>query len=141
PDELGPVPRRCAREKLGLPQDAFIALQLGRIVPRKGIATAVEGFGRFLRSSGADARLLIVGGDSYRPDRACTPEIGRLADVARAESVSDRVIFTGRRDRDVLRYYYSAADVFVTLPWYEPFGITPLEAMACGVPVVGSRVG
>jgi phosphoheptose isomerase len=40
-----------------------------------------------------------------------------------------------------LRYFYSAADVFISVPWYEPFGITPLEAMACGVPVIGSRVG
>jgi D-inositol-3-phosphate glycosyltransferase len=40
-----------------------------------------------------------------------------------------------------LKYYYSAADIFVTTPWYEPFGITPLEAMACGVPVIGSNVG
>ena len=41
----------------------------------------------------------------------------------------------------MLRYYYGAADVFVTVPWYEPFGITPVEAMACGVPVIGARVG
>jgi glycosyltransferase involved in cell wall biosynthesis len=40
-----------------------------------------------------------------------------------------------------LRSYYGAADVFVTTPWYEPFGITPVEAMACGTPVVGSNVG
>jgi glycosyltransferase involved in cell wall biosynthesis len=40
-----------------------------------------------------------------------------------------------------LKYYYSAADVFVTAPWYEPFGITPVEAMACGTPVIASNVG
>jgi glycogen synthase len=40
-----------------------------------------------------------------------------------------------------LRQYYGAANVFVTTPWYEPFGITPLEAMACARPVVGSAVG
>src|SRR5690606_18309694 len=49
--------------------------------------------------------------------------------------------FVGRRGRNSLRNYYSAADVFVTTPWYEPFGITPVEAMACGTPVVGSNVG
>jgi phosphoheptose isomerase len=41
----------------------------------------------------------------------------------------------------MLKYYYSAADIFITTPWYEPFGITPLEAMACGTPVIGSNVG
>ncbi|HEX7082338.1 MAG TPA: glycosyltransferase [Gammaproteobacteria bacterium] len=141
PAELAPVPRHNARALLGLPQDAFIVLQLGRLVPRKGIATAIEGFARFRHGTSADARLLIVGGDAYRPDFTRTPEMARLARVAAAEGVSDRVEFAGRRDRDVLRYYYSAADVFVTLPWYEPFGITPLEAMACAIPVVGSRVG
>jgi len=55
--------------------------------------------------------------------------------------VATQVTFTGRRSRNVLRYYYAAADVFITMPWYEPFGITPLEAMACGTPVIGANVG
>jgi glycosyltransferase involved in cell wall biosynthesis len=55
--------------------------------------------------------------------------------------IDDIVTFTGRRQRYELRNYYCAANVFVTTPWYEPFGITPLEAMACGVPVIGSAVG
>ena len=61
--------------------------------------------------------------------------------VAQAEGLADRVTFVGRRDRAALRYYYSAADVFVSTPWYEPFGPTPIEAMACGTPVIGSNVG
>jgi glycosyltransferase involved in cell wall biosynthesis len=40
-----------------------------------------------------------------------------------------------------LKFYYAAADIFITTPWYEPFGITPLESMACGTPVIGSNVG
>src|SRR5207245_2769425 len=69
------------------------------------------------------------------------PEIGRLQKIAQEEGVIDRVTFTGRKNRDMLKYYYAAADIFVTTPWYEPFGITPLEAMACGTPVIGSNVG
>ncbi len=141
PDELAPVPKTLARTRLGLPQDVFIVLQLGRLVPRKGIATAIEGFARFVRSSGVDARLLIVGGDGHEPNPERTPEIARLMRIAADERIADKVLFSGRRDRQMLRYYFSAADVFVTLPWYEPFGITPLEAMACAVPVIGSRVG
>ena len=75
------------------------------------------------------------------PDPAITPEIGRLQALAREENVEERVRFVGRRGRDDLKYYYSAADVFITVPWYEPFGITPVEAMACGTPVIGSNVG
>src|SRR5205085_12063424 len=67
--------------------------------------------------------------------------IGRWLAIARAEGVGDRVLFVGRRPRAALRCYYSAADLFLTTPWYEPFGITPLEAMACGTPVIGANVG
>jgi D-inositol-3-phosphate glycosyltransferase len=84
---------------------------------------------------------VIVGGESDEPDPAITPEIGRLEEIARAEGIADRVTFVGRKGQEALKYYYSAADIFVTTPWYEPFGITPLEAMACGTPVVGANVG
>jgi len=53
----------------------------------------------------------------------------------------DHIRFVGKRQPEVLRYYYSAGDIAVTTPWYEPFGLTPLEAMACGRPVIGSAVG
>src|SRR5262245_46869110 len=85
--------------------------------------------------------LLVVGGESREPDPAATPEIGRLRRVAAEEGVAGAVTFVGSRRRDELRLYYAAADVFVTTPWYEPFGITPVEAMACGRPVVGAAVG
>ncbi len=73
--------------------------------------------------------------------RPITPEIGWLQEIAREENILERVIFAGRRGRQELKYYYSAADVFISTPWYEPFGITPLEAMACGTPVIGANVG
>src|SRR5947199_3382744 len=93
------------------------------------------------RDHGVHACLHVVGGNSDVPNIIATPELGRLATLALNEGVADQVDFVGRRGRDALPMYYSAADVFVTTPWYEPFGITPLEAMACGTPVVGSNVG
>jgi glycosyltransferase involved in cell wall biosynthesis len=111
------------------------------MVPRKGVDTAVRGFARLVNNHGVTARLLVVGGESDEPDPKLTPELGRLQEIARQEGVFDRVTFVGRRGRETLKYYYSAADVFVTVPWYEPFGITPVEAMACGTPVIGSNVG
>lgn len=136
-DEFAPMPKLEARALLGLASDAKIALQLGRMVPRKGVDTTIEA----LAHCGGDAQLLVVGGVSVDPDPACDPELARLIGVAEAAGVRKRVTFTGARGRDVLRLYYSAADVFVTAPWYEPFGITPLEAAACATPVIGSDVG
>lgn len=141
PDEFQPINKVLARVALGLPPDEHIVLQLGRMVPRKGVDNVIRGFGRLVRRHHIPARLLIVGGESDDPDPDATPEIGRLQAVAEEEGVADRVTFVGRRGRETLNYYYSAADVFVSTPWYEPFGITPLEAMASGTPVIGSNVG
>jgi D-inositol-3-phosphate glycosyltransferase len=141
PQEMQPIDKQAARKRLGLAQNERIILQLGRVVPRKGIDTVVHGLARLVRDYNIDACLLVVGGESEAPDPHATPEMERLIQIARKERVASRVNFIGRRQRDVLKYYYSAADVFVSTPWYEPFGITPLEAMACGTPVVGSKVG
>jgi glycosyltransferase involved in cell wall biosynthesis len=130
-----------ARQRLGLDEDAFILLQLGRMVPRKGIDNVVRAVAALQARHGLAAQLLVVGGNSAEPDPLATPEIGRLQALAESLDVAQSVSFTGQRPRSLLRYYYSAADVFITTPWYEPFGITPVEAMACGTPVVGSAVG
>ncbi len=139
PDEFWPV-RSTARATLGLPEGDFIVLQLGRMVPRKGIDNVLRAL-RLLRDGHrVAARLLVVGGEGGAGPMA-TPEIQRLAGLARTLGVDGQVSFTGAQPRHRLREYYSAADVFVTTPWYEPFGITPLEAMACATPVIGSAVG
>lgn len=140
PSEFWQVERTLARMKLGLPSEELLILQLGRLVPRKGVDTVIRGLARLLEQH-ITARLLIVGGESEEPDLYLTPEIGRLQAIAQQEGVAEWVTFVGCRSREVLKYYYSAADVFVTTPWYEPFGITPVEAMACGTPVIGSDVG
>ncbi|HET6884022.1 MAG TPA: glycosyltransferase family 1 protein [Pirellulales bacterium] len=139
--ELWPVAKRQARRRLGLEVAEPIVLHVGRMVPRKGVDNAVRGFARLVHEHGVQAKLVIAGGESDEPDPVRTPEIGRLRRIALEENVADRVLFVGRKGRDELKYYYSAADVFVTTPWYEPFGITPLEAMACGTPVIGANVG
>ncbi|POX46417.1 glycosyltransferase [Streptomyces sp. Ru72] len=110
-------------------------LQLGRLVPRKGAAVSVAALALL-----PDTELVVVGGPSAdRLDE--DPEVRRLRGIAEEHGVADRVIFTGGvAPRDVpplLR----AADVVVCPADYEPFGIVPLEAMACGRPVVASAVG
>ena len=138
PDEFQPMDRAEARVQLGLDPNERIVLQLGRMVPRKGVDIVIRGFARASKTLG-HTRLIVVGGDGGDP--ALQPEIVRLAAIARAEGVADRVTFVGARPRKELRLYYGAADVFVTTPWYEPFGITPLEAMACARPVIAAAVG
>jgi glycosyltransferase involved in cell wall biosynthesis len=143
--EFYPGDQAAARRELGLDKDDFVVLQLGRMVPRKGVDNVIRAVAQLQREATPgrqrNVSLLIVGGNSAEPDERATPEIGRLREVARDSGVADSVRFTGQRQRAALRACYVAADVFVSTPWYEPFGITPLEAMACGTPVIGSDVG
>jgi glycosyltransferase involved in cell wall biosynthesis len=141
PAEFWPTDRGPARQILSLDPTERIVLQLGRMVPRKGVDTVIRATAQLRRMHGIRARLLVVGGESREPDPAITPEIGRLRHIAAEEGISDAVTFVGSRGRPELRLYYAAADVFVTTPWYEPFGITPVEAMACGRAVIGADVG
>jgi D-inositol-3-phosphate glycosyltransferase len=141
PSDFWPMSKAFARVTLGFAPDERIVLQCGRMVPRKGVDTAVRGFATFRREHGVDARLVVVGGESDDPAADPSPEIARLRALVREEGIEDSVTFTGRLLPERLKLYYSAADVFLTTPWYEPFGITPLEAMASGTAVIGSNVG
>ncbi len=113
---------------------------VGRLVERKGVGNAIEALGLLRAAGGPDTELVVAGGpDAHELDR--DPEVARLREVAAAAGVADRVVFRGRVGRDALPALLRSADVAVCVPWYEPFGIVPLEAMACGVPVVASAVG
>lgn len=141
PLEFYPLEKLPARDVLGLPPDCHILLQLGRLVERKGIDNVIRSLAYLKPVSGKDFKLVIVGGDSENMEGSLSAEYLRLRTIAKKLKVTDKIIFAGRKDRDKLKYYYSAADLFITTPWYEPFGITPLEAMACGTPVIGANVG
>jgi D-inositol-3-phosphate glycosyltransferase len=138
--EFYPIDKQLARMLLQIDGAENIILQLGRMVPRKGVDNVIRALAR-LKKTDLSVKLLIVGGETDEPDPSMNPELQRLQQIADEENVSDLIIFAGRKKRDILKYYYSAADIFITTPWYEPFGITPLEAMACGTAVIGSNVG
>lgn len=110
-------------------------LTIGRLVPRKGVDDIIRALAML-----DSAELLVVGGPSPE-ELQFDPEVTRLQDLAARHRVRGRVNFAGRVDHDRLPSIISAADLVVAVPIYEPFGIVPLEAMACGVPVVGSAVG
>ncbi|WP_417826637.1 glycosyltransferase [Streptomyces calvus] len=110
-------------------------VQLGRLVPRKGAAAVVAALARL-----HGTELLVVGGppaDRLDDD----PEVRRLRGIARDAGVADRVRFTGGVDPGEVPPLLRSADLVLCTPVYEPFGIVPLEAMACAVPVVATDVG
>jgi glycosyltransferase involved in cell wall biosynthesis len=113
---------------------------VGRLVERKGVGNVIGALARVLRDGGPDTELVIAGGpDASELD--ADPDVQRLRRIAAERGVLDRVVFRGRVGREDLPALFRSADVAVCVPWYEPFGIVPLEAMACGVPVVASAVG
>ncbi|MBO3085771.1 glycosyltransferase [Cellulomonas fengjieae] len=123
-------------EMAGLPRTArFRLLCIGRLVERKGIETVIDALVDL-----PDAELVVAGGPSA-DQLGDDAEAARLLALAAARGVRHRVRLVGRVDHDALPVLTRSADVVVATPWYEPFGIVPIEAAACGVPVVGSAVG
>ncbi len=80
-------------------------------------------------------RLLVVGGDS------ASDEMARLHSVAGELGIGDRVTFLGIVEHGRMPLFYNAADICVVPSYHESFGLVALEALACGTPVVASRVG
>lgn len=107
----------------------------GRLVKHKGLDTIIQAM-----PGVPGAELVIAGGPPPRRLRS-DPEYRRLCRLAADLAVADRVSFRGRVSRNDLPTLLRSADIAVSVPWYEPFGLAPLEAMACGVPVVASAVG
>lgn len=110
-------------------------VSVGRLVPRKGFDTLIRALPRV-----PGAELVIVGGPAHA-DFAKDPEAQHLQRQAEQLGVADRVRMLGAVTRDEMPALLRSADVVACTPWYEPFGIVPLEAMACGVPVVATAVG
>lgn len=130
--DQGPAEERGRRHRI---------LSVGRLVPRKGVDTVITALAQLAASGRDDVELVIVGGGGTADDLAADPEGRRLQELARNLGVADRVVFRGQVSRDEMPGIFRSASAVVCTPWYEPFGIVPLEAMACGVPVVAAAVG
>ena len=130
---FAPLDKIQARRVLGLSEKKVI-LYVGRIEPLKGLDLLLRAL--TLLEDAADTRLLVVGGNLEREG-----ELGRLRSMAAALGIEHMVTFIGSVSQDELPNYYSASDVFVLPSYYESFGLAALEAMACGTPVIASRVG
>jgi glycosyltransferase involved in cell wall biosynthesis len=130
---VGPEERRSRRRDLGLDEHAFMVGFAGRLVPEKGVLDLVEAVGK-LRAPNARVQLVLLGAGPLEPE-------------LRARTKGDvHLEILPARPRDQIASFYQSLDAFVlpsrtTPTWKEQFGMVAAEAMACGVPVVGSSSG
>jgi D-inositol-3-phosphate glycosyltransferase len=127
---------------LGLPDKRYI-LFVGRIDPVKGIDTLLKAI-KVLRKKLAtvhNVHLLIIGGDKDHADSPTGSEMHKLKQLTASLGIKKMVTFLGSQRQDQLPYFYSAAEVCILPSRYESFGMVALEAMACGTPVIASKVG
>jgi D-inositol-3-phosphate glycosyltransferase len=120
---------------VGAPRSPARVLSLGRLVRRKGNDTVIAAV------AGMTGTELVIAGGPDPGQLHGDPEVARLSQVAGAYGVAERVRFTGRVPHADVPALLRSADIVVSAPWYEPFGIVPVEAMACGKAVVVSAVG
>jgi len=107
-------------------------LFVGTVEPRKNLLTLVRAFEQIIRSNSSKLQLVIAGEKGWLS--------GDLMDYLRDSHIGERVLFTGHLPDEDLRALYSSCRVFVYPSLYEGFGLPLLEAMACGAPVVTSRI-
>lgn len=130
------------REDLGISPSVPVMVFVGRVDPIKGIETLLDASRLLAHDERLEVKplLLFVGGDL---DDLGRPQ-GPLAEVehqAHRLGIAGQVRFLGSRPQEELPALYAAADVVAVPSRYESFGLVAVEAMACGTPVVASRVG
>jgi teichuronic acid biosynthesis glycosyltransferase TuaC len=129
-ERFKPVEQQDARRRLGIPADSSVIVSVGALIPRKGyhvlIPALAETSPRY-----PNLRLYIVGEGESR---------AKLLELAREEGIADRVFLVGSRPNEELKYWYSAADVSCLASSREGWANVLLESMACGTPVVATRV-
>ncbi len=155
-ERFRPHPKSEARARLGLEPDLAYVLSVGRIERVKGLDRLVEAFALMRKERpGLDARLLHIGGetregamrddDGYRAADFASPaqgaEVARLEELAQRLGVAESLLLTGAKPQEDLPLYYSAADVFALPSRYESFGMTAVEAAACGLNTLAFEVG
>jgi glycosyltransferase involved in cell wall biosynthesis len=123
----GPALERGSRHRL---------VTVSRLVRRKGVDETITAL-----ATVPDTELWIAGGTDSAGEEPADGDMARLRALAVARGVDDRVRFLGPVPRAELPALLRSADAVVCVPWYEPFGMVPLEAMACGRAVVASAVG
>jgi glycosyltransferase involved in cell wall biosynthesis len=126
-----PFPQTAAvRKRLGI-EEEFL-LFVGTLEPRKNLLTLLRAFARIVSRTDLSPQLVIAGGEGWLMDE--------MFDFIRQADLSGRLLFTGYLSDEDLRALYSSCKVFIYPSIYEGFGLPPLEALACGAPVIAGRI-
>ena len=141
-----PIPRDEAMAAIGMdvPSHQRLVLFVGRLDPLKGLDTLLRAMCKLKQQEpelSKDLCLVIIGGDVDKDSAEWDDELECLDKLKDEVGISELVTFLGSRAQNDLPYYYSAAEVCIVPSHYESFGLVALEAMACGTPVIASRVG
>lgn len=118
---------QAIREQYNISSDDKVIIYVGRIAQEKSIEIPLEGF-QFIADK--HVKFMIVGGG---------PQIDDLKELARHYHLEDRVIFTDKKPREEVPYYYACADAFVSASLTETQGMTFIESMACGLPLFARK--
>lgn len=136
-----PKDKIAAKRVIGANTQEKLILFVGRIEPLKGVDVLLYALKILLSSHhGLKVCVWIVGGDISKDTEDWPKELKKLADIREVLNIHTSVKFVGRKEQEELPPYYNAADLMVMPSHYESFGITAVEAMACGVPVITTDV-
>jgi D-inositol-3-phosphate glycosyltransferase len=132
-DLFRPIQKETARCHLGLNGESIIVF-VGRIIPLKGLDNMLKAMARLEEKQ--RIKLVVIGGDDHSQ-----AEMQRLKNLSRTLRIEESVIFLGAVKQETLPFFYSAADLCAVPSYYESFGLVVLESLACGTPVVATKVG
>ena len=142
-DLFTPLPQDQSRSDIAFSSDVFLITYVGRLEERKGIETLLEAI--YLANDTRIQAVIVGGPPTDKPflswQDLSVPPYNKYISLIDEYKIENQITFTGGKSQDKLAKYYSAADVTVIPSYYEPFGMTAIEAMACGSSVIASRVG
>ena len=131
-DLFHPINIQEARRKIHMQEDVRTILYVGRIERLKGLDMLLKALSQIQHK---DTFLYVIGGTNN------TEEVNRLKKICIDLNLNEKVHFIGSISRAQLKYYYNSADLYVLPSYYESFGLSVLEAAACGKPTIASKVG
>jgi glycosyltransferase involved in cell wall biosynthesis len=137
-----PIDKKTAIKKTGINFENIV-LFVGRITKAKGLRILIKALAQVKKDFKKELKLIVIGGDTsgVMHSEAESKEKKYLRKLIKRLNLEESVMFLGPVNRELLPYIYSIADVCAVPSLYESFGLVAVEAMACGTPVIASKVG